>query len=44
MDLPSYRFRVALVEMNACNADAAIILQRENGLHTMPLGVTITNG
>ena len=44
VDLSSYRFRVALVEMNACNADAAIILQGENGLHTKALGVTITKG
>ena len=42
VDLSSYRFRVALVEMNACNTDTAIILQGENGLHTKVLGVTIT--
>lgn len=41
VDLSSYRFRVALVEMNACNTDTAIILQGENGLHTKALGVTI---
>ena len=41
VDLSSYRFRVALVEMNACNAYAAIVLQGENGLHTKALGVTI---
>ena len=44
VDLSSYRFRVALVEMNACNADAAIILQGENGLHTKTLGATMPKG
>ena len=43
VDLSSYRFRVALVEMNACNADAAIVVQGKNGLHTKPLGVTVIN-
>ena len=44
VDLSSYRFRVALVEMNACNADAAIVLQGENGLHTKALGATMPKG
>ena len=44
VDLSSYRFRVALVEMNACNTDAAIILQGENGLHTKTLGATMPKG
>ena len=41
VDLSSHRFRVALVDMNECNTDTAIILQGENGLHTKALGVTI---
>ena len=41
VDLPSYRFRLALVAMNACNADAAIVLQGENSLHTKRLGATL---
>lgn len=44
VDLSSYRFRLALVEMNACNADTAIILQGENGLHTKALGATMPKG
>lgn len=44
VDLSSHRFRVALVNMDERNTDTAIILQGENGLHTKPLGVTITNG
>ena len=43
VDLSSYRFRLALVEMNACNADAAIVLRGENGLHTKRLGATLPN-
>ena len=44
VDLSSYRFRVALIEMNACNTDTAIILQGENGLHTKTLGATMPKG
>ena len=43
VDLSSYRFRVALVNMDERNTDTAIILQGENGLHTKALGVTIMN-
>lgn len=43
VDLSSYCFRTALVKMDERNRDTAIILQGENGLHTKPLGVTITN-
>lgn len=41
VDLSSYRFRVALVEMNEDNADTAVILRGENGLHTKRLGATL---
>lgn len=44
VDLSSYRFRLALVEMNACNADASIVLQGENSLHTKTLGATMPKG
>ena len=43
VDLSSHRFRLALVEMDECNMDTAIVLQGENGLHTKALGTTITN-
>lgn len=43
VDFSSHRFRVALVNMDECNTDTAIILQGENGLHTKALGVTVTN-
>lgn len=43
VDLSSHRFRVALVNMDERNADTAMILQGENGLHTKALGVTVIN-
>ena len=43
VDLSSHCFRLALVEMNECNMNTAIILQGENGLLTKALGATITN-
>lgn len=41
VDLSSYRFRATLVEMNEDNADTAVILQGENGLHIKRLGATL---
>ena len=43
VDLSSYRFRTALVNMDERNTDTAMILQGENGLHTKALGVTVIN-
>ena len=43
VDLSSYRFRVALVEMNVQNKETYVILQGENGLQTRTLGSTIAN-
>ena len=43
LDLSSYRFRTALVNMDERNTDTAMILQGENGLHTKALGVTVIN-
>ena len=43
LDLSSYCFRTALVNMDERNTDTAMILQGENGLHTKALGVTVIN-